>query len=266
MSGIVGVEYGCPFSLAGPIGVIASFNEEGPSEYVGVLDPSECSGLDSPEVREDTQPRVEDDGSVQGNNFYGPRPIVLAGIIRANSLEQRNERVTRLMAASNAMRANAELLWTPHGGQSMRVLVRRQQPLRVTGGFIKKFQIPLVASDPRLYSATQHTKESAINVAQEPENLGNFTSPAIFELVGPQTNPVIKNETTGKEIKFTYALASGHTLIIDTLNHTVYDGATNAYAGFNFTASTWFGLNAAGKTKFKCTTGTMKTIWRDAWM
>lgn len=266
-----GPEYGVKFTMvpSPEVGtsIAAVFNDESSSDYVGILDPNESSGLDSPEIREDSQMRTEAHGAIQSpSNYFGPRPVILAGIIRASTVEQRNERASKLITASHSMTdTNSRLEWTPKGGVALSLQVRKQQPVRITGGYVKKFQIPLVAADPRILGPG-HFLEAASGVAMEPENIGNWPASPFLHLFGPQTNPVIKNETTGEEIKLTYSLASGKEILIDTFNHTVYEGASNIYGAWNFAASKWFTLNANGKTKLKCTTGKMGVTWSDTFM
>lgn len=151
----IGVEYGCKFTLDNGAGARASFNDPTDPDFVGVLDPEQCSGIDSPDVREDAQDRTEDDGGIHGSFYYGRRPIVLGGTVIASSVNDRNEKVAKIKAASNAMRSNATLSMFPTGGPGggITAAVRRQQPLRVTKGYVKEFQIALVAADSWFYSA-----------------------------------------------------------------------------------------------------------------
>lgn len=258
-------EYGCTFVLTGPNGQRAVFNDSTDADYVGILDPTKCSGLDSADVREDASDRTEDDGGIHGANFYGRRPVVFAGTLRANSAEQRNERAAKLEMATDAMVADATLVWTPKGGVANRLLLRQNQPLRITGPYNKEFMVALVSADACKKSNEEHSIEKAVNVVAEPENVGTAKTPPIIELTGPQTNPVVKNETTGEEMKLTGSIASGKKLVIDVYNHTVVNDGVQAYGMWNFTTSKWFKLAANGKTKLKCTTGTMKVKWRDAW-
>lgn len=266
-----GPEYGVKFTMIPSTEVgtstVAVFNDESSADFVGILDPNECSGLDSPEIREDLQNRTEDHGAIWApSNFFGPRPVILAGIIRANTVEQRNERASKLITASHSLtETNSRIEWTPKGGGPLSLQVRKQQPTRITGGFVKKFQVALVAADPRILGQA-YFLEAASGVAIEPENKGNWPSSPFINLVGPQTNPVVKNETTGQEIKLTYSLASGHEIMIDTFNHTVYDGATNIYGAWNFAASSWLTLKPGTKTKLKCTTGKFGVTWSDTFM
>lgn len=147
-------EYGAKFTLTGPDGTRAVFNDSTDVDYVGMLS-EETSGLDSAEVREDAAELVEGDGGIHGDFFYGRRPVVLAGDIdgSAVSASVRNERIARLQKASQAMRGDAKLEWTPAGAGNPRTLetLRRSQALRISGAYHKKFMLPLVAADPRIY-------------------------------------------------------------------------------------------------------------------
>lgn len=144
----IGVEYGCKFILEGPDGSKAVFNEASDPNFVGTLDPENCSGLDRADVREDATDKTEDDGRIQGNNYYGGRPIVLGGTVIASTVISRNEKVDKILAAADAMRADATLTWFPQGGPvaGVSLKVRQNQPTRVTKRYVKEFQIALVAN------------------------------------------------------------------------------------------------------------------------
>lgn len=153
MSLVSGPQYGVPYTLTGPDGAIAVFNDSTSPYYAGILVPDECSGLDGAEVRENMADRTEQDGAIQGDQFFGKRPVVLTGVIPATTTVERNEMEARIKRACNAMRADATLTWTPDGGEQMFTKLRKQtrSPM-ISGGWLKKFQIAMVAADPRLYS------------------------------------------------------------------------------------------------------------------
>jgi hypothetical protein len=150
-----GPEVGVKYSLTGPDGTVATFNLSTDTNYVGAI--TEATGLDSPETRENAENITGFDGGVHGNFYYGRRPIVLTGkIFNVKSNKERNEKITKLLQASNAMREDAVLEWTPEGGEAQFLNVRRAQPTRITGAFDKDFQLSLVSADPRIYSVTQN--------------------------------------------------------------------------------------------------------------
>lgn len=147
-----GVETGILYRLTGPDGITVSFNDSSQADFVGFTE--EVSGLDGPDTRESAELIVEGDGGIHGDFFHGRRPIVLSGIIDPNQIgAARNVLISNLLRATNAMRADATLSWTPTGGDPVAVKVRRQQPPRIAGQRLKTFQISLVAADPRLYGA-----------------------------------------------------------------------------------------------------------------
>jgi len=228
------VQYGVPFTLEGPDGTKAVFNNEGSADYVGILSP-ESSGLDSPEVREDALSRVENDGGVHGNFFYDRRPVVLQGTIIASSATQRNERVEKLQRASNALRGNCTLKWTPTGGTERMLELRRQQPLRVTGGYVKEFMLPLVSADAFIVSATQLEKTGGVEGKQEKTSAGTVAEDTSVG-TSTWTNPT----NAQGAINATYATASTlngattHYLKATNFGFTVPAGATilGVYWGF----------------------------------
>ncbi len=169
----LGVEYGTTFHLEGPHGQTVVFNDSTDPNFVGILDP-ESSGLDAPEIREDSNDRVESDGAIFGDFFSGKRPIVLQGRIIATSKAQRNERVGKLRAASLAKATDATLWWEDPVAGKVFVNVRRQQPLRVTKGYVKEFQLALVAADSRiLFYGLQSAEKTGVVEASQEKSPGN---------------------------------------------------------------------------------------------
>jgi Siphovirus-type tail component, C-terminal domain len=151
----LGVEYGCPYELVGPDGTRVVFNDDSDEDFIGILNP-ESSGLDSPDIREDAVDAVEEDGGHHGDFFYGRRPVVLQGTIIASGPKDRNEKVAKLKRATHALRGDATLTWEPESGPEggVELKLRRQQPLRVTKGYVKDFQAPMVSADAYVKSAT----------------------------------------------------------------------------------------------------------------
>lgn len=277
MSGI-GPQYDIPYVLVGPDGTRAVFNDSLDPDYVGVL--TSISGIDSPEIRESADDLVEFDGGIHGPFYFGRRPMVLEGLIYDHGdTITRNERIARLKRASNALRADSTLTFTPDGSEPVWTAVRRQQPVRVEGGWNKNFQIPLVAADPRLYSTALSTSsvmaddqlggatgagfDQGFDIdfgAAAPTgqlfvvNNGDTETWPIYTIFGPGTGPSIVNFTTGSQIVFAYTLSDTEGLLIDTLNRTVQLGTildpdnldpstlTNRYSALDFANTVWGGL------------------------
>jgi hypothetical protein len=159
----LGVEYGAVYRLTASDGTTVVWNNSASADYVGALS-AESSGLDSADVREDAQDATEADGGVHGSFWYGRRPIILQGTIYPiTSATDRNEKIGKLKRASNAMRTDAILQWKPLGApEEVFLYVRRQQPLRLTKGYVKDFMLPLVAASIYPQGVTTNTKSVTI--------------------------------------------------------------------------------------------------------
>jgi hypothetical protein len=69
---------------------------------------------------------------------------------------------------------------------------------------------------------------------------GTTTAAPTFRIVGPVTNPTLRNNTTGQQLRFLHTLAAGEYLDIDVRNKTVHDQAgTNRYAAKD---GDWWGI------------------------
>lgn len=289
-----GPQYGVKYTLTGPDGAQAVFNDDTSPYYVGVLS-SDSSGLDSADVRENAADMVEFDGGIHGNFYYGRRPVVLSGTILATSATDRNTKVAKLQRASNAMRGDATLVWQPEGGLEQFVKLRRQQPLRVTGPFVKAFQLAMVAADPRIYGST--LTSVSVDAAGDPSagrtysktydfgygiglsvgqalitNNGNGESPPVIRIYGPGVNPTLYSATTDESIVLTYTLGAGDYLELDLSARTVrLNGDTNRYGAINFPSTSWWLLqpdqNDIRLGYFSFTAGARMVIdYRDAWI
>jgi len=158
-----GPNTGVKYTLTGPDGTTATFNDSTDPNYVGAI--SEITGLDSPEVRQNAESRSGLDGGIHGSFLYGRRPITITGqIANITSGTDRNTKQTRLLQASNAMRQDAVLSWTPEGGEEQFVNVRRAQPPRITGGWVKDFQLALIGEKAAILSTAVFSKELSIGL------------------------------------------------------------------------------------------------------
>lgn len=161
-----GPQLSTKYVLTGPDGTRCAFNDTTDVDYVGAI--TEIAGLDSPEVRENGENLTGFDGGVHGDFFLGRRPITISGTIyNVVSNEDRNNKITKLKQAAAALREDATLEWTPEGGEASFVKVRLQQPIRISGGWVKDFQLALIAADPRIYS----TKVESFTLPNAPEEL-----------------------------------------------------------------------------------------------
>lgn len=215
-----GVQTSTKYTLTGPDGTVATFNDSTDANFIGYL--TETTGLDSPEVRENAENIAGADGGIHGSFYYGRRPITLAGsIINVTSSISRNAKITKLQQASNAMRADAVLSWTPEGGEEQFVKVRRSQPLRVTGGWNKDFQLLLVSADPRIYAKALST--AAIEIAA-PTPLAVGTEPSKLAVSADGKNVYVVNKGSNTVSQFARSLTTGRLTALGT--PTVATGAS----------------------------------------
>lgn len=293
MTTISGPEDSVIYTLTAPDGSIAVFNDETSPDYVGF---ARWTGLDSPEVRESAYDLVQADGGVHNDFYLGRRPIVGSIEVLGSSTTDRNTKLTRLIAASNAFRGDAELKWTPTGGVEQFVFVRRQQPLRIEGNTLKSCSLPLVAADPRIYGTTLQSSnvepagtasgglvfdmDFDLSFGDTPalasllvSNAGTYETPPEIVITGPITNPVVTNVTAGKALNFTYTLGAGETLTIDTYNRTIIlNGTTNRFSALDIADSDWWFLlpgtnNITLYADTYTTPGALLTLnWRNAWL
>ena len=267
-----GVEVGILYRLTGPDGTSVSFNDSAQWDFVGFTE--EVTGLDGPDTRESADLIVEGDGGYHGNFYHGRRPIVLSGIIDPNTFgSARNTMVSNLLRATNAMRQDAVLSWTPTGGDPVAVRVRRQQPPRVTGGRVKSFQVALVAADPRVYGTAERymerTPETSPGSAWGHAGSGEYDSAVAY--LGPAEHLRLSDSSglvnTGSQGAAGDGIAQGGTIIggypvgpfrrgnntatdLDGTNDNVLTGykTRRNFAlnwNFNVDTSSWFTQNAS---------------------
>jgi len=272
-------EFGIKYTLTGPDGTVAVLNDTADSNYVGMI--SELTGLDSPEMRESAQDIVEGDGGVHGSFYFSRRPITMTvRVFGHTSVANRSARIDKLRRASLAMRADATLAWTPSsaGAEAVFVPVRRQQPFRETGTWVKDLQLSLVSEFAVIMSNTLYaTASTASGTGVAVENKGNYVHYPLIEITGVSTNPQV---TDGHGGTFrtgpsgnTLSLASGEKVVFDMLNHsgTFTAGARNGqsanrYIDFGNTA-VWPSTRAGTSETYTLSGGgTMIVRWRNTWV
>lgn len=267
------------YTLTSALGDVAVFNDPLSANYVGML--TEVTGLDSAEVREASEELTEADGGAHGNFFYGRRPIVLNGRVFGHATQAaRAVRLDRMMRASNAMRGDAVLTWKPENWASvvhipMQTFVRRQQPLRISGGWVKEFQLSLVSEYAQLFSVdVRQTAVTANGVAVSAENQGSGEAWPFISITGASTNPTVTNTTsTPDQVLFTtgLTLVAGETVQIDTFTHTAAftsgprsGQSANRYIDFGATVA-WPRIARGINSFVLAGGGSMFLTWRDTW-
>lgn len=280
MTNPVGVEIGAKYVIVGPDGTRATFNDPADPDHIGILDGDDgVTGLERAGVRESADELPEADGGVHGPFRYSRLTFTLKGLIDHSNatsgglyagLEEaaiRAHRITRLLRATDAMLADAELAWTPSSAPAMRVLFRQQQATRITGRRPKAFIVAGVAEQSEAESQTEY----AVTIDLAALVVGGMASPLtsplasssatlsgatanvsgtretwpVITITGPIVNPVIRSLRYARELRFTYTLAAGESLVIDTdpRRRTIrLNGQTSRFSALDWTASTWFAL------------------------
>lgn len=264
-------ETGAIYKLVSPAGAVAVFNDPTDPNYVGML--TEITGLDSAEVRENASELVEADGGAHGSFYFGRRPITLTcRVFGHTTLAERTLRMDRARRAALAMRSDAILSWKPSDWATRTYVetftpVRRQQPFRESGAWVKELQIALVSEYAYIFSVASKT----VNTGVATENQGNMPAFPIVEFTGASSNPTMSDgtrvfRTTGLE------LAAGEKVEFDMLNHTgVFTaGARSGQSAnryINFTTTQWPYVSGNGTSQTFAMTGggTGKITYRDTW-
>lgn len=270
------------YTLTGVDGTIAVFNDSTSPNFVGAV--TEVTGLDSAEVRESSEDLTESDGGAHGNFYYGRRPIVLSGKIYGHeTIADRAIKIDKIMRASNAMRGDATLSWKPADWATrthveMMTPVRRQQPLRITGAWVKDFQLSLVSEYAQLFSV--ESRNSGVLLGSTTSSLENrgsgesYPNFAVSQSTGSAVNPYIRNLSYPTEYLYTtgLTLAAGETIFIDGLNHTaVFNGGARAGQSANryidFAASSnWPRLHRGNNNIQVIGASNIVVYWRDTWV
>jgi len=237
-------------------------------------------------------------GSRAGSDFLAPRQIILEFDIMPSATETFDDLLQALSQALPVAEDEYEIAFQVPGvanGVTARILGRTRKrdigvDLEYFYGYAKpRFQI--IASDPRIYAEAQSLAMVGLPTTEggrtyprtyprtygsvstggtiTANNAGTFSTPVVFTLTGPATNPTIENVTQGKSLEFNIVLASGETLVIDTDSRTVLlNGTASRYSAL-MASSEWFDLDPGdNQIDYRAATSTISEItatWRSAW-
>jgi hypothetical protein len=256
-------EYSAPWTITAPDGATIALND-GNGLYL-----EDVSGFDSPNVRENVNDLPEADGAIAGDFWYGSRPVTLSGTIALATAALRNAKIIDLIKALRGLRGDVILQTTPSGMSAMRAFGRIQN-VRVTGGFVKKFQIGLICADPRMYGTTLNTATTS-GASTSATNAGDYYSPPVLRITN-YTNPVITNSTTTEAISFiNLTLGTTEYVDVDMLSKTVISNlGVSRYSNVVFPASTfWYLARGSNTITIGGSGGGSKSFriqWYDTWV
>lgn len=203
-----------------------------------------------------THPRGADDGVVIVDERLNERPIALQGLIHKAAKEDPvgdagHQALRRLKLACRPLRS-LQLLKVQEPGitegpDELQAYVRLASPMAVdmiheSGTLVTvKFTIPLIAPDPRRYSASI-SEENHTSPGATVTNNGDELTPPRFMITGPATDPRIRSGSvpTNPILKWEGTVPGGDVLIIDCKEKTVTLEGVNARDGL--VQPNWFQL------------------------
>lgn len=241
---------------------------------------TDIDGLDDADVRDarDTNPAAH--GETAFDSYYGGRTIVLSGKIRAYSLGKLRDLEQALRAALGDLQEHLLTVRGASASQDVVLYCKKYQKLTIKETqtdfrYMRDFQISLRASDPFMMSYLEHY--APVTLAASPGtvailNNGNFDARPRYRIIGPITNPVILNSTTGKQITINGSVAAGAFLEIDVRRKTIVDQSGANKFGMLDVTSDWAtltpGSNSLQLSGTGITGGTtaFQVFWRDTWV
>jgi hypothetical protein len=296
------MQLGIPYVFIGTDGSRAvvgnSLEAKADPDWVGWLDPeSGITGLlDGADVRETVTDLTEADGGSHGA-FYLSRRVGTVNVIfdPNGSLESATQAEAKFKRATFALRGDCLLRWTPLGESVERQLrLRRQTRPDTRGRWPKTCQVGLASADPFITSSSvqtvtltpdQVTGETGIqNPITNPitssrgvagqqyvVNDGDAEAWPWFRILGPITNPVLLNSTTGERVTLTYALAANTFLDVHPkAGRILLGGTADRGQALDFPNSFWWklqpGTNDVRLLASGFSGGAAVTInWRHTW-
>jgi len=256
---------------------------------------NDFSGLDGVPTAGQVVQRAGDHGGYASPQFLAPRPITLT--ITASAISQAQRDVARY--------ALHQAIPVGSGGGSDLALFTFNEPVakqcyvRGSGTAVTEscvstseveFTVGLIAPDPRLYSAVQHsavgtagsraaglappwTPPITLPAGAPPAsvsvtNAGNFETRPTVTIQGPITAPQVQNVTTGQIVSYSaLTLGAGDLLVLDFMNRV---GTLNGVYRPADVSSAW-SVMPPGATTFQmlgtASSGASMTVsWYDAWI
>lgn len=241
---------------------------------------TEIDGLDDADIRDARDQNPVAHGETAFDSYYGGRTITLTGRIRAYSLPKLRDLEQAMRAAFGDLQEHLLIVRGKTPAQDVAIYCKKYQKLNIKEAqtdmrLMRDFQVTLRASDPFLVSYLEHY--APVVMAASPStiavsNNGNFESRPRYRVVGPITNPVILNNTNGKQMKLNGTIAAGQLVEIDVRRKTVQDATgANKFSMLDVT-SDWAtlddGTNNIQITGTSITAGStaFQVFWRDTWV
>lgn len=276
--------------MLGDSGVILNADSSGLPFFDALI----VSGLDSAPYRETRRDHEGADGGFMDAEYEKGRDIIISGEAYADpdSMEEYLDSLKSNYAPSTSL---IPFYFKSPGVVERLALVKPlgckydwEQDRRMGKA---RVQVRMYAEDPRLYASTETSVDIPFAAGASSgfgfdlgfsfgfgggsgsdgvfvTNSGNRSTPPVFTITGPCSNPSIRDETYGHSLQFSIDLAAGETLVIDTKYKTVrLNGTVNRRGAL--TNSDWFFLEP-GQTflRYNAITGTGSSLnvrFKSAW-
>lgn len=223
---------------------------------------------DSPPVRLEATEREQDDGAYDADTFYGARLLTLTGRADAPDKATMQAAKRRLAQVCADLRAGLKALSCDEADRTRYAYVRRAADVKVKdqGARMFSWQLQLLAPDPRKYGAAATVATGLANVAGGGAtfpmamplifagaagatgaivvtNAGAYASRPTFRILGPVTDPVLENLTTGQRLRFAgLSLGAGDYLDVDTDARSAVLNGSASRRGTVASDSEWWSL------------------------
>lgn len=236
----------------------------------------------TPGVREGLADLSNDHGSYAGLPFYGAREFTLNGEISVPTVDDLWGAIDLLYETFNLAETGLKTLTLNTAGWS----ATRQIAARIDGEIEiaepsdknehlstrRRFSVPLVAPDPRIYSTTEHNA-TVTSGGTSLTNAGKIATPFRVRFNGAQTANMVLSDPDGNTITVTASTTSGHYIEVQTRSSLSATATALDDLGVSKFAdiSDWSAASiAAGSGTWTATkaggTGTTVIYWRDAWV
>lgn len=256
-------------------------------------------GFGLPDVRATDVVRPRDDGEFFGLDYLPGRVITITAVVRGASAAEVVANLDALMAVWQPGAPDTSTLQPltfQFPGQAARQFKGRPRRLDADTSRIVGNNVPVVleykAADPRQYDATPDSVTVAVSSvtsgrtyprtypltfgggssnAIAATNAGNRATRPTAHIVGPATNPVVTNSTTGQRVKFSIVLTATDFLDVDFDAKTVVlNGTASRYSTLTSDSSWWELAPGLTTVQFSADTSTVATAltlaWASAWL
>lgn len=257
-------------------------------------------GLETPDIRFAKYDRPGEDGAEIANVLYGGRPITLEGTVwgESSSAYEQNRRaiqgMTLLTRDSNSRPNRKTLKFKTLDNLELQTEVNiRDIKMEIEDVLSSKLFIDLYS--PKFILESQGTKQVTVDIiggggATYPviypvtygaesgtigsvNNIGNARAFPLIYIIGPITNPLIQNVTTGKFMRLNLTLLAGEQVIITTYpnNKSIIKNGNQSMISTKSDNSRFWWLNPGIniitlRSGLSSDTGQAQIVWRDSYL